>query len=242
MSKRNKYILIAIGIVVTLLLFTTTILPMIVRSKAVAAIEETTGRKAHIKSVAINPFTLTITVKGFSIDEKEGAPLVGFSQVRASLALASIYKRALILSYVTIDTPTFSIVRTAPNCYNFSDILDRQKNAPKQENKGEFLFSINNITINKGSLDFDDRLIDGDRKHTVRALEVAIPFISNIPYLAEKYTDPRISAVVNGSPFSFAGKLKPLSKSLETSVSVGLKQLNLPRVRCIFSSSNLRPI
>ena len=65
--------------------------------------------------------------------------------------------------------------------------------------------------------------------HTVRALDIAIPFISNIPYLAEKYTDPQISAVVNGAPFSFAGKLKPLSKSLETSVRVDLKQLNLPQ-------------
>ncbi len=229
MPKRNKYILIAIGIIATLLLCTITILPMIVRSKAVAAIEEATGRKAHIKSVAINPFTLTVTVMGFAIDEKEGAPLVGFSQARASLALASVYKRALILSHVTIDTPTISLARTGPNRFSFSDILDRLKNAPKQEKKGEFLFSINNITVKNGSLDFDDRLVDGGRKHTVRALEIAIPFISNIPYLAEKYTDPRISAVVNGAPFSFAGKLKPLSKSLETSVRVGLKQLNLPQ-------------
>lgn len=229
MSKRNKYILIAIGIIATLLLFTMTILPMIVRSKAVAAIEEATGRKAHIKSVAINPFTLAVTVKEFAIDEKEGTPLVGFSQVRASLALSSVYKRALILSHVNIEAPTVSFARTGPNLFSFSDILDRLKKAPKQEKKGEFLFSINNITVKNGSLDFDDRLVAGGRRHTVRTLDIAIPFISNIPYLAEKYTDPRISAVVNGAPFSFAGKLKPLSKSLETSVHVGLKQLNLPQ-------------
>lgn len=228
MSKRNKYIFIAIGTLAALLLCTIAILPLIVRSKAVAAIEESTGRKTRLKSVAINPFTLTATIKGFAIDEKEGAPLVGFSQVKATLSLASIYKRALILSQVNIDTPTVSFARTGPNLFSFSDILDRQKKVPKQEKKGEFLFSINNITVNKGSLDFDDRVVAGGRKHTIRELEIAIPFISNIPYLAEKYTDPRISAVVNGAPFSFAGKLKPLSKSLETSVRVDLKQLSLP--------------
>ena len=229
MSKLNKYILVATGVIVTLLLFTATILPMIVRSKAVAAIEEATGRKAQIKSVSINPFKLAVTVKGFAIDEKEGAPLVGFSQVRASIAPASIYKRALILSHVTIDTPTFSLARTGPNRFSFSDILDRQKKAPKEEKKGGFLFSINNITVKNGSLDFDDRVVDGGRKHTIRALDIAIPFVSNVPYLAEEYIDPRMSAVVNGAPFSFAGKLKPLSKSMETSVHVGLKQLNLPK-------------
>ena len=229
MSKRNKYILIATGVLAALLLFSATILPMIVRSKAVAAIEEATGRKAHIQSVSINPLTLTVAVKGFAIDEKEGAPLVKFSQVRVSLALASIYKRALILSYVTIDAPAFSFARTGPNRFSFSDILDRQKKTPTQDKKkGEFLFSINNITVTNGSLDFDDRAVHGGRKHTIRALNIAIPFISNIPYLAEKYTDPRISAVVNGASFSFSGKLKPLSKSLETSVRVDLKQLSLP--------------
>jgi len=202
---------------------------MIVRTKGVAAIEEATGRKTHIESVSINPFTLTVTVNGFAIDEKVGAPLIGFSQLRASLSLASIYKRALILSRVDIETPTFNLTRTAPNRFNFSDILDRQTQAPKQEKGVPFLFSINNITVNNGSLDFNDLVVDGGRKHTVRKLKIAIPFISNIPYLAEKYTDPHISAVINGAPFSFAGKLKPLSKSLETSVHVGLKQLNLPR-------------
>ncbi|MDD2273596.1 MAG: DUF748 domain-containing protein [Desulfuromonadaceae bacterium] len=225
----NKKIAIASGVLAALLLFITTILPVIVRTKGVAAIEEATGRKAHIASVSINPFTLTVTVNGFAIDEKGGAPLVGFNQVRTSLSLASIYKRALILSRVEIDTPTFNLTRTAPNRFSFSDILDRQKKSPTEEKSGTFLFSINNITVYNGSLDFNDLVVEGGRKHTVRKLEIAIPFISNIPYLAEKYTDPRISAVINDAPFSFAGKLKPLSKSLETSVHIGLKQLNLPR-------------
>jgi len=229
MPKPNKNILIAGGIIAALLLFITAILPIIVRTKGVAAIEETTGRKAHIESVSINPFTLTVTVNGFTLDEKWSAPLVGFSQVRASLSLASIYKRALILSRLDIDTPTLNLARTGPNRFSFSDILGRQKHAPKQEKKAPFLFSINNITVNNGSLDFNDLAVNGGMKHTVRKLNIAIPFISNIPYLAEKYIDPHMSAVINGAPFSFAGKLKPLSKSLETSVHVDLKQLDLPR-------------
>ena len=77
-------------------------------------------------------------------------------------------------------------------------------------------------------MDFDDRAVAGGRKHTVRNLKIAVPFISNIPYLVEKYTDPHISALVNGAPFSFSGKVKPLSKSLETSVHIDLQQLDLP--------------
>lgn len=46
MPKLNKNILITGGVIAALLLFITAVLPMIVRAKGVAAIEEATGRKA----------------------------------------------------------------------------------------------------------------------------------------------------------------------------------------------------
>ncbi|BCS52381.1 DUF748 domain-containing protein [Geobacter sp. SVR] len=225
---KRKHILIAIGITTTLLLFTIVVLPLIVKSKAAEAIQAATGRTVRLGSVSINPFTLTVTVNDFAIDEKGAPPLIGFKQVQASLAPASLFKGALILSRVAVDTPTLAFARTGPNRYSFSDIIDKQQHSSKPEKSGPFLFSINNVSIKNGSLDFDDRAVEGGRKHTVRALQLAIPFISNIPYLAETYIDPSISATVNGAPFNFSGKLKPLSKSLETSVRIDLKQLSLP--------------
>jgi len=55
-----------------------------------------------------------------------------------------------------------------------------------------------------------------------------IPFISNIPYLAEKYTDPHFSAVVDGGKLSFSGKAKPLAKAVEASLHLKLNKLDLP--------------
>ena len=227
MSKKKKILLICLASVLAILLFTVTILPLIIRSKAIAAIEDETGRKVRIEKITINPFTLTVSVKGFAIGAKEGGPFVSIANLRASLGLASIYKGALIISEVTVDTPAVSFARLGTNNYNFNDIIERQNAKPKKP-KSESHFSINNILLKNGSVDFDDRAVEGGRKHTIHNLDVAIPFISNIPYLVEKYTDPRISALVNGAPFSFSGKVKPLSKSMETSVHIDLKDFNLP--------------
>lgn len=229
MHKKKKIALITGCALAAILLFITTILPVVVRGKAVEAIQQATGRKAAIESVAINPFGLTITVKGLAILGEGGGPFVRVARLRASLSIASLYKRALVLDEVTLDTPAVSFARIASNRYSFSDIIERQKQAPKAKKKGEILYSINNITVHNGSLDFEDRAVGNGRTHTVRKLEVAIPFISNIPYLVETYTDPKISAVVNDAPFNFAGKLKPLSKSMETSIHIELKQLGLPK-------------
>ena len=228
MSKKLKISIIFAVVTIMALILIMTVLPLLARNKAVAIIQDETGRKASIEKIAINPFTLTITINGFAVKAGDNGPFVSISSLRASFSLASIHKRALIFSEVSVDKPAFTFARLAANKYNFSDIIERQKGKPKKESSGETHFSINNITIKNGSVDFDDRAVNGGRKHTIRNLEIAVPFISNIPYLVEKYIDPRISVVVDNAPFGFNGKVKPFSKSMETSVHITLKQLSLP--------------
>ncbi|GAM10992.1 hypothetical protein OR1_03300 [Geobacter sp. OR-1] len=62
----------------------------------------------------------------------------------------------------------------------------------------------------------------------MRNLDLAIPFVSNIPYMADKYVTPHFGAIINGAPLRLNGKLKPLAKSLETAMTLKLDNLNLP--------------
>jgi len=228
MQKKKKILFICLASLAAVLIFIVAILPLIVRSQAVSALEKETGRKAHINKVFINPFGMTVTISGFALEAKEGGPFVSISQLRASLSSASLYKFAVVLDEVSVDSPSIRFERLADNTYSFSDIIELQKAKPKKESKQELRFSVNNITLNNGTIDFNDKAVGGGREHTVRNLKVAIPFISNIPYLMEKYTDPHLSALVNNAPFSFSGKVKPLSRSMETSVHIDLKELKLP--------------
>ncbi len=230
MLRKKKIAIIAATSIIALLLFISLILPLIVRSKAIEAIQKETGRKVAIESISINPLTLKAAVNKLVIEEKGGGPFINIERVSVSFSLASIFRRAIILSAVEINSPSFSFTRTAPNQYSFSDILNKQKAPPKPKTEGTSHFSINNISISNGYVDFFDQAIEKGRKHTIRKLDIKIPFISNIPYLVEKYTDPKLFAEINGATFNFDGKLKPLHKSLETSVRIDLKQLNLPEL------------
>lgn len=228
MSTTKKLALVCGVTIVVLLLLSITLLPWVVRSQAVKAIREATGRTAHIERISFNPFTLTLTVDKFRLDGLQADPFVGINSLRLSLAGASIFKRALIVDEITVDSPALHVARLAPSSYSFNDIIERQKEQPKKESSGEFRYSLNNIRITNGSINFDDRAVEGGRNHSLKKLEIGIPFISNIPYLAETHTEPRLSALVNGSPFNFAGKLKPFSSSRETSLQIDLKDLDLP--------------
>lgn len=230
MTKHRKRILICGIILVTALLFITTILPVIIRNKAISLLSETTGRAVHLEKVRLNPFTLTMTLQGFSIDEAEkGVPFISFRELETSLGLASIWKRALIVSKLKLDSPVIKATRLAANRYSFNDIIDRIGKRPKSGQKSDVRFSVNNIAITNGSIDFFDNAVTGKQHHTIRGLRLALPFISNIPYLVDTYTDPILSATIDQAPFTFKGKVKPLSKSLDTSVTIALQKLHLPQ-------------
>lgn len=228
MKRWQKWTIGAGVFIVLCACFIALVLPGVVRGKAIEAIESATGRKAAIAKVAINPLTWTVRVEGVRLSEKgSDVTFASFSSARVSVSPRSIFRLAPIVGEAQLTSPYVHVVRTGANTYNFSDLL-----VGKEKKKGEkekpFRFSLNNITINNGSVDFIDRALPREKRHTLRSIEVGIPFISNISYLADRYVLPRFGAVINGSPLKLEGKLKPYVKGAETSIVINLKDLSLP--------------
>ncbi len=225
MKLPSKPTLWSIGTLAVILLFIILILPVILRNVITDKLEETTGRKASIGSITLNPFTWSAEVRDFRLAEK-GADktFVSFSSARIKLSPASLTKRAFIVSKLKITNPRLNIVRTAANSYNFSDLLAGKKS----DKKSSLFFSINNIEIGNGAIDFLDRAANKPTTHTIRQMNLSVPFISNIPYLAEIYVAPHFSAEINGARFVADGRLRPLAKSMEASAIITLRNMDIP--------------
>jgi uncharacterized protein involved in outer membrane biogenesis/flagellar motor protein MotB len=227
MRLTRKTVVISLLAVVALLALTFLGLPPLARHLAIQKISEATGRKTEIAQVSFNPFTLSAGISGFRLSEKgSGATFVSFSSVRLSLSPLSLAKRAFIVKEVRIASPYLHLVRNAPNSFNFSDLLTGKKEPGKKG--GSYLFSLNNITLENGSLDFQDRALRSEKDHRIRKLALSVPFFSNIPYLADRYVTPHFSAVVNGTAVALNGKLKPLTRAVEASIDLNVQALDLP--------------
>ena len=87
-------------------------------------------------------------------------------------------------------------------------------------------FSVNNIEVVDGGADFSDE--PAQKKHTVRAVNIGVPFLSNIPSQIETFVQPGLSAVVNGTRYAVQGNTKPFADSLETTLDVNVADLDLP--------------
>ncbi|GFO53754.1 flagellar motor protein MotB [Geomonas sp. Red276] len=204
-------------------------LPPLVKYLAIKNIDEKTGRKSTIADLSINPFTLRAEIKGFRLQEKgSGATFTSFSSASVSISPLSLPKRAVIVREIHVVSPYVHIVRDAVNHYNFSDLVTPSPKEPKKEKEKATLFSLNNIIISKGSIDFEDSAISPAKNHRLRGIEIALPFISDLPYLADRYVTPRLKAEVNGSPFEFQGRLKPMAKAVEATLDLHVKQVDIP--------------
>jgi uncharacterized protein involved in outer membrane biogenesis len=230
MRNWKKYVL---GIVVFFVIFTLVgffALPPILKSVLTKKLSESLHREVTIQTLRFNPYTLSMTVQGFNMKERQG-PETFFSleELFVNLQSVSVFKWALVLKEVRLKQPFIHVSRNVDLSYNFSDLLKTSNSGPQPDTKKEekgLKFSLNNIRVEKGSVDFWDE--PKQIKHTVRDLDIRIPFISNIPFYIQTFVDPALSVSINNTPYSLSGKTKVFADSHETEFAINIRDLNLP--------------
>ena len=202
------------------------VLPPLLKSIALKKFSDYLHRDVFIQKIDVNPYTLSLRINGLTIkDRSTGEICFSFNELFINLEGLSILKRALICYEIRLTRPFIQVIRRQDLSYNFSDLLGN-KEPKKQERSRPFLFSLNNIKIVDGSIDFID---DPNRqKHTVRNMNITLPFMSNISYYINSFVQPLFSANIDGTPYSIQGKTKIFADSRETSLDVNINNLNIP--------------
>ena len=197
--------------------------PPILKSVLIKKLSEELHRQVTVGKVRVNPFMLSVTVRDFLVKEKNGKDaFLSFDELYLNLQSISILKNGLILSEIKVSKPYVNIVRNEDRTYNFSDLLESK--SKKEEKKPRF--SLNNIQILNGSIDF----LDGPKHtaHKVRDMDIKIPFLSSLPYYTDIYVQPSFDAKVNDTPVAFGGETKPFKDSLETHLDININDLDIP--------------
>jgi uncharacterized protein involved in outer membrane biogenesis len=210
------------------------IVPLLVKHQAIKWVATHTSRTLTIDSLRINPLTLGVFLRGVNLSEagEPATSFVAFDRLDLSLSLRSVWDRAVILRRLRLEGPKVRLVRVAANAYNFADLQalgdqPKDKVSPPSEKGKPLLFSVNNISLVDGRLDFIDRALPEEKHHVVSDLNIGIPFIGNIPYLADLYVTPSLRANINDAPFVFDGKLKPFKDGSETTLDLAFDAFDL---------------
>ncbi|HKQ23274.1 MAG TPA: DUF748 domain-containing protein [Burkholderiales bacterium] len=226
---------IALGVLISLVVYTIVgffVVPPVAKHYLAKGLNEALGRPVAIEVIKMNPFSMVAMIKGLTINEPgASAVFLSFGELRADLQAESLVRRGPILRELTLTDPYVHVVRNADaRTYNFSDLIEKFSKPelpPKEEPEQGARFSLNNIRILNGRIEIDDR--PKQALHTVRWINIAIPFISSLPYRANDYVQPSFTALVNDAPFSLQGRTKPFQDALETSLDINIEKLNIPR-------------
>jgi uncharacterized protein involved in outer membrane biogenesis len=226
MRHRRKIIIWTAAILAIFSLVGFFAVPPILRSVLTKQLTAALHRDVSIREVRVNPFTLSTTLRGFAIKEpKSPENFVSFEELYLNLEASSLFRWGVVVKEVRLTKPFIHIVRRQDESYNFSDLLAGRESRPTAPAK-PLRFSVNNIRIIDGGADFQDD--PAQKKHTVRELNVGIPFLSNIPSQIETFVQPGLSAVINGTRYALQGKTKPFAESQETTLDVNITDLDLP--------------
>jgi hypothetical protein len=205
------------------------LLPLLFEWLFANRLAEQLHREVTIQDVDVNPFVLSLTVQGLVIKEPDGSQtFVACEEFYSNFQLSSAFRRAPILKEIRLDGPYVHLVRESETRFNFSDLMRNEptQSQERQEESAPFGFSLNNIQLRNGKLDFFDA--PKEMHHRIVGLDIAFPFISNLPVHVDTFTRPHFSATINGTPVSIEGKTKPFADSVETVLDIHFDDVDIP--------------
>jgi len=224
-ARRGVIGVLAIVMLLTVLaLFAWLAGPPIARSWIATLVGNEIGRKVEFGEVRINPLRLAANIDNIVIHETDGQePLLRLRAAHVNLSLASLFRLAPVLEELRIEQPVVRIDRVEETRFNFSDILDKLAEKPESD---PARFSLNNIRVNQGELHYHDRVVDS--RNVISEINFSLPFISNLPYAAEIFTEPSLSLKIDGALLKLDGNSLPFAPSRQTALNINLDGLNLP--------------
>lgn len=198
-------------------------LPGFLLPRLQAAGSQALGEPVRLQALHIAPWSLKVRVEGLSIGPQE-QPLLSVGHVEADASIQSVWRLAPVIERLDIAEPRLFLERQAPGRFNFSALLARLSEQPASEGEHQ-RFALHNIRVSDGSIVYADRVLD--REHRVEALQLGMPFLSNLPSDVDVHVEPSLSATVDGSPLLLQASSLPFDAGLGSELTVRWRDIDL---------------
>ncbi|KVZ42299.1 AsmA family protein [Burkholderia ubonensis] len=202
--------------------------PPLIRHIAEQQLSRQLDRPATIQRIALNPYTLNLEADGIHLGERGGqGDFIDIGKLVVRPSWTSLFRGAPIVNEIRVDAPRFHVVRHDAQRFNFTDLIEKFSTPSKPEGKPTH-FSVSNIQINDGRIDFDDRLLN--EKHVVDNWTLGIPYIATLPSKTDIFVQPKLRLRFDGSPIAIEGRTKPFAQSRESEIALKFDKLDVPQL------------
>ena len=190
--RRRKWARWILGLLLFYTILGFFILPPIIRAVAVKQLSKQLDREVSIAKVKLNPYTLSVTVRGLLIKDKDGQPFVSWDEVYVNLQLVSFFGHTWVFKEISTTKPFVRVQMNEDRTFNFSDLITKfSTNAPSKEPSKPLALRIDRLHIAGATASLADLTTRTPFKRVLGPLDVT---------LVNFQTDPN-----NKNPYSFAG-------------------------------------
>jgi outer membrane protein OmpA-like peptidoglycan-associated protein len=221
MSNRSWRAKWTLGIGIAVIVYTLAgflLLPAIIKSQMLRRLPALTKRAVTVQQVKLNPFSLAMTVRGFTMKETNGDVFYSFDELYVKLRLVSIFKRALVFKVIRLEKPFGSVILQQNGKFNFSNLLGALPLETKTKFDSHKLphFKVERFSIEDGGLTFHDL----NRRALLKLSRIGLTMAG----LSNQINTPvptMISFVCNESGTAvLQGTVSPFARSADVQVQV----------------------
>jgi len=163
----SKAFIIAVVLMITYTLAGFFLAPYLIKRQATRFARESLKCLVVMEEVRVNPYALTLDIRGFDLKERDGSPLLAFKAFFINFEISSLWHWAWTFADVRLEDPAVNLEKKLGGRINFIELADR---IPKKENEGNTFRQekaggearpprviFEQIALNQGRLLFTDR-------------------------------------------------------------------------------------
>ncbi|MBK1611984.1 hypothetical protein CKO44_00675 [Rubrivivax gelatinosus] len=186
------------------------------------------GRPVQVGELGFSLLTLTVELHDLVLGPAPGdgdrSPQATIGRLVLNLSLRTLLAGAPVVEAVQVDAPRLRLARTGDGRYDVDDLLQRFS-APGDAGDAPARFALYNLRLQGGELRFEDR--PNGRRHELTAVELDVPFVSNLPERLDVHVQPRLALRLDGSPLLLHGQTRPFAADRESTLTLELPALAL---------------
>ncbi len=177
-------------ILLALLLYTLggfIVAPWLVERQMVNISAERAGLNTSIDNIDINPLTLTLTMEGLDVTDRENEPLLSLERLFVNFELGSLWHRAWTFDQFHADALHVAVERFSDGDTNIGTVAERwtaaeQAPEPQEEDSGgPVRLVIADLQVNSSTLSLVDHVPEERFETRVEAFDLVIRNLSTLP-------------------------------------------------------------
>jgi uncharacterized protein involved in outer membrane biogenesis len=188
-------------------------LPPLLRALGEKLATERLGRVVQLGAIDFRPWSLQLTLHDIRIAGRQpelDKPLLQVQRLHLDADWQSLRHLAPVLTALEIDAPVLHLTQQAAGRWDIDDIMARlQAQQPAPDTGPPAAFALHNVVLRGGAIEFQDDTIG--RAHSLRALQVQIPSLSNLPTQRMAKVQPQLAFELNGSRFESTTQATPFA-------------------------------